>query len=103
MLNRQTITLEGKEYTYYGKKSRYYTLQIRGEEVYIENLSPEGDLDSWVDFAKDKLTKVKELLPAESWSIVIVDHYKLHRSGLLFDYYRQLNVETGSIKENLYR
>lgn len=101
MIKAKTLTVNGKEYTVSGKPSRYFSLQMNGDEWYIEGMPTVSKLEEWIDFAEHKLQRIRELLPNAKWSIVIVDHLHLRYSGCLYNYYKQLNIETGKIEETV--
>lgn len=97
----KTLMVNGKEYRISGKPSRYLSLQMNGDEWYIEDMVATGSLEDWVEFAKNKLQGVRELLPNAKWSTVIVDHISVLYGGFRYNYYKQLNVETGKIEETV--
>ena len=101
MIKAKTLTIDGTEYTVSDNPTRYLSLEMNGDEWYIENIPTIDKLEGWVDFAKHKLQRVRELLPNAEWSIVIVDHLHLRYSGCLYNYYKQLNIETGKIEESI--
>jgi len=58
------------------KKTRYISVRLAGEEVYVENISTEGDLLSAVPAGKLRLREIQKVMPLGDWILKIEEVWK---------------------------
>jgi len=64
------------------KKTRYISVRLSGEEVYVENISSEGDLLAALPAGKLRLRKIQKVMPLGEWSLYPVRNGRLRRREL---------------------
>lgn len=80
------------------RKTRYISVRLGGEEVYVENISSEGDLLSAVPAGKLRLREIQKVMPLGDWSLNIEEQWKNRNSETHF---RIVDVTTGKIQESV--
>ncbi len=80
------------------KKTRYISVRLGGEEVYVENISTQGDLRDAVPAGKLRLREIQKIMPLGKWSLNIEEQWKGRNCET---HYRIVDVTTGKIQESL--
>jgi len=80
------------------KKTRYISVRLAGEEVYVENISSEGDLLAAVPAGKLRLREIQKVMPLGNWSLNIEEQWK-GRNGKT--HFRIVDVTTGKLQESV--
>jgi len=80
------------------RKTRYISVRLGGEEVYVENISTEGDLLGAVPAGKLRLREIQKVMPLGDWSLNIEEQWK-DRNGKT--HYRIVDTMTGKIQESV--
>ncbi len=80
------------------KKTRYISVRLAGEEVYVENISTEGDLLSAVPVGKLRLREIQKVMPLGDWSLNIEEQWKGHTGKT---YFRIVDAVTGKLQESI--
>ena len=79
------------------RKTRYISVRLAGEEIYVENISSEGDLLGAVPAGKLRLREIQKVMPLGDWSLNIEEQWK-DRNGKT--HFRIVDVTTGKIQES---
>ncbi len=79
------------------KKTRYISVRLAGEEVYVENISSEGDLLSAVPAGKLRLREIQKVMPLGDWSLNIEEQW-IDQNGKT--HFRIVDATTGTIQES---
>lgn len=80
------------------KKTRYISVRLAGEEVYVENISSEGDLVDAVPVGKLRLREIQKVMPLGDWSLHIAEQWK-DRTGKT--HFRIVDTTTGKLQESV--
>ena len=80
------------------RKTRYISVRLGGEEVYVENISSQGDLRNAVPAGKLRLREIQKVMPLGDWSLNIEEQWK-GRNGET--HYRIVDVTTGKIQKSI--
>ena len=80
------------------RKTRYISVRLAGEEVYVENISSEGDLVGAVPAGKLRLREIQKVMPLGDWSLNIEEQWK-DRTGKT--HFRIVNATTGKLQESV--
>ncbi|MBN1364516.1 MAG: hypothetical protein JW976_06905 [Syntrophaceae bacterium] len=80
------------------KKTRYISVWLGGAEVYVENISTQGDLRAAVPAGKLRLREIQKVMPLGDWSLNIEEQWKT-RNGET--HYRIVDVSTGKVQESV--
>ncbi len=80
------------------KKTRYISVRLAGEEVYVENISSEGDLVGAVPAGKLRLREIQKVMSLGDWSLSIEEQWK-GRNGMT--HFRIVDATTGKIQESV--
>jgi hypothetical protein len=80
------------------KKTRYISVRLAGEEVYVENISSEGDLSAAVPAGKLRLREIQKVMPLGDWSLNIEEQWQ-DRTGKT--HFRIVGATTGKIQESV--
>jgi hypothetical protein len=80
------------------KKTRYISVRLAGEEVYVENISSEGDLLGAVPAGKLRLREIQKVMPLGDWSLTIEEQCKTRNSKT---YFRIVDATTGKLQESV--
>jgi hypothetical protein len=80
------------------KKTRYISVRLGGEEVYVENISTGGDLVGAVPAGKLRLREIQKVMPLGDWSLNIEEQWK-DRTGKT--HFRIADAMTGKLQESV--
>ena len=80
------------------KKTRYISVRLAGEEVYVENISSEGDLLGAVPVGKLRLREIQKVMPLGDWSLNIEEQWR-GRTGKT--HFRIVDATTGKLQESV--
>ena len=80
------------------KKTRYISVRLAGEEVYVENISTGGDLVCAVPAGKLRLREIEKVMPLGDWSLNIEEQWR-GRNGKT--HFRIVDATTGKIQESI--
>jgi hypothetical protein len=80
------------------RKTRYISVRLAGEEVYVENISTEGDLMCAVPAGKLRLREIQKVMPLGDWSLNIEEQWK-DRTGKT--HFRIVDATTGKVQESV--
>jgi hypothetical protein len=80
------------------KKTRYISVRLADEEVYVENISSEGDLLGAVPAGKLRLREIEKVMPLGDWSLNIEEQWR-GRNGKT--HFRIVDATTGKIQESI--
>jgi len=80
------------------KKTRYISVRLAGEEVYVENISTEGDLLGAAPAGKIRLREIQKVMPLGDWSLNIEEQWK-GRTGKT--HFRIVDATTGKLQESV--
>ena len=80
------------------EKTRYISVRLAGGEVYVENISTEGDLLGAVPAGKLRLREIQKVMPLGDWSLNIEEQWK-NRNGET--HYRIVDITTGNLQESI--
>lgn len=80
------------------KKTRYISVRLSGEEVYVENISTQGDLRDAIPAGKLRLREIQKIMPLGNWSLNIEEQWKSQTGKTHF---RIVDVTTGKLQESV--
>lgn len=80
------------------RKTRYISVRQGGEEVYVENISTQGDMRNAVPAGKLRLREIQKIMPLGNWGLNIEEQWK-GRNGET--HYRIVDVTTGTLQESV--
>lgn len=80
------------------KKTRYISVRLAGEEVYVENISRQGDLRDAVPAGKLRLREIQKIMPLGDWSLNIEEQWIGHNGKTHF---RIVDATTGTLQESI--
>ncbi len=80
------------------KKTRYISVRLAGEEIYVENISSEGDLLGAVPVGRLRLREIQKVMPLGDWSLNIEEQWK-DRTGKT--HFRIVDATTGKLQESI--
>jgi hypothetical protein len=80
------------------KKTRYISVRLSGVEVYVENISIQGDLRDAVPAGKLRLREIQKVMPLGDWSLNIEEQWR-GRTGKT--HFRIVDATTGKIQESI--
>ncbi len=80
------------------KKTRYISVRLSGEEVYVENISIQGDLRDAVPVGKLRLREIQKVMPLGDWSLNIEEQWKDRTGKTRF---RIVDATTGTLQESV--
>ena len=80
------------------KKTRYISVRLAGEEVYVENISSEGALLGAVPAGRLRLREIQKVMPLGDWRLNIEEQWK-GRTGKT--HFRIVDATTGKLQESV--
>lgn len=80
------------------KKARYISVRLGGQEVYVENISTQGDLREAVPAGKLRLREIQKVVPLGDWILNIEEQWKGCNGKT---HYRIVDATTGKIQESV--
>lgn len=79
------------------KKSRYISVKLNGEEVYVEDISAEGSMKNYLRMCRDRLCLIRKAMPKAKWSIKVEQQWKV--KGVTA--FQTMDAETEELLEEL--
>ncbi|MBU2102502.1 MAG: hypothetical protein KKF80_03820 [Candidatus Omnitrophica bacterium] len=80
------------------KKTRYISVRLAGEEVYVENISSEGDLLGAIPAGRLRLREIQKVMPLGDWSLNIEEQWR-GRNGKT--HFRIVDATSGKLQESI--
>jgi len=80
------------------KKTRYISVRRAGEEIYVENISSEGDLLGAVPVGRLRLREIQKVMPLGDWSLNSQEDWK---DRTVKTHFRIVDSTTGKLQESI--
>ena len=79
------------------KKTRYLSVKLNGEEMYVEDITPAGSMKEHLKGCRERLKHIRKAMPKTSWSITIEQQWKERGNS----HFQIMDVETEELQEQV--
>lgn len=79
------------------KKTRYISVKLNGEEMYVEDISATGSMKGYLKACRERLKHIRKAMPNASWSVTIEQQWKEKDDS----HFQIMDVETEEIQEQV--